>query len=109
MEELETSLRAIVDWAESEPRIKKAYLFGSYLKGTATPSSDLDIAVEIHKGPGDTSYSSAFAFDKQDFLKDLEGKVRLKLDLQLYAGESETPNVHQFLSGSSKVIYEEDI
>jgi len=107
--ELERAIKTIVEWAQSEQRIRKAYLFGSRLKGTENPKSDLDIAVEINREAGDINDYSAFAFDKCDYLQYLAEKIPFRLDLQLYAGEIETPKMYRYLSESSKVIYEQEI
>ena len=109
MSELEEALRIIKEWAVSESRVTKVYLFGSRLKGTAKAESDLDIAVEITKGAGDTSFLAAFAFDSIDFLASLEDKLPFTLDLQLYAGKMETPKMHGYLKDASEVIYERRI
>ena len=39
---------AIVTWATRYPAILRVWLYGSRVKGTARPDSDLDVAVEIH-------------------------------------------------------------
>ena len=106
---LERSLKTIVDWAKSEQRIIRVYFFGSRYKGTAKPESDLDIAVEIVKGENDTSHRATFAFEKEEFLEQLEGRIPFDLDLQLYVGDAETPNMHGFLHEASRVIYESQI
>lgn len=40
---------AIERWAMSFPAIHRVWLYGSRVKGTARPDSDLDVAVEIHR------------------------------------------------------------
>lgn len=45
--------KKIEKWAMSEPLVIKAYVFGSRARNDYTTESDLDIAVEIHKCPGD--------------------------------------------------------
>jgi len=49
MEKLENALLKINEFFSTKPEILSAYLFGSYLKGTATKFSDIDIAVLIDK------------------------------------------------------------
>jgi predicted nucleotidyltransferase len=39
------SLSALRDWAAERPEIRGLVVFGSQVKGTARPSSDIDIAV----------------------------------------------------------------
>ena len=44
---IETS--RLLDLLKNQP-IKKAYIFGSYARGEDTPSSDIDILIEVEKG-----------------------------------------------------------
>jgi predicted nucleotidyltransferase len=52
---IETMSAAVAKWASSEPLIRKAYLFGSRVRGAHKPDSDLDVAVEIFTLQGDSS------------------------------------------------------
>ena len=45
---LEPLCTVVATWAEKYPDIRRVWLYGSRVKGTARPDSDLDIAVEIH-------------------------------------------------------------
>ena len=44
---IETMATAVAKWAGTEPLIRKAYLFGSRVRGDHRSDSDLDVAVEI--------------------------------------------------------------
>lgn len=44
---LEIPSQALVAWAAGKPTIKALYVFGSYAKGTAHSTSDLDLAFEF--------------------------------------------------------------
>jgi uncharacterized protein len=48
----ETQHIALLGYFEQHPEILSAYLFGSFAKGTATPSSDVDLALFLAKTPG---------------------------------------------------------
>jgi predicted nucleotidyltransferase len=51
---LDIRLRSkLASWAKSKPTIKALYVFGSYAKGTAKPSSDLDLALDFVDGIDD--------------------------------------------------------
>lgn len=47
-------LRAIGEALESIDSVRIAYLFGSRARGTARPDSDLDLAIALSRGLGDT-------------------------------------------------------
>ena len=51
--DIENMAAAVAKWASTQPLIRKAYLFGSRVRGTSNPDSDLDIAVEVFTLPGD--------------------------------------------------------
>ena len=54
-------------------KIKNASLFGSYSKGTATPSSDVDLFIDI-----DDNFS---LFDLADLQRELEKSLGKKVDI----------------------------
>lgn len=44
--DIEAMTTAVAKWASTQPLIRKAYLFGSKVRGTHKPDSDLDVAVD---------------------------------------------------------------
>ena len=44
--DIEDMEAAVARWASTQPLIRKAYLFGSRVRGTHRSDSDLDVAVE---------------------------------------------------------------
>ena|SRR5258708_40064880 len=53
MEGLPDVMRAtLVAWAQRERIVRRAYVFGSRAKGTATPTSDLDLALILDEPHG---------------------------------------------------------
>jgi predicted nucleotidyltransferase len=49
---LERLAKIIAEWAETLP-IKRAYIFGSQVRGDNAPGSDLDVAIEFNPTPSD--------------------------------------------------------
>ncbi|WP_369690099.1 nucleotidyltransferase domain-containing protein [Pseudomonas luteola] len=45
---------AIAKWSSTQPLTRKAYLFGSRVRGTHRPDSDLDVAVKVFTLPADS-------------------------------------------------------
>jgi hypothetical protein len=64
----------VKDYLASKP-IKKAYLFGSYARGEATPESDVDILAELDE----TKTIGMIEFIK--IMDDLEEILKRKVDL----------------------------
>ena len=49
-----TLVSKLAAWAASKPTIQALHIFGSYAKGTATPSSDLDLAFDFIESVDDS-------------------------------------------------------
>lgn len=91
----------INQWANSLPHKCKIYLFGSYLKGTSSEDSDLDIAVEFLE-PYDEFLWYDFSDEWQSCLTE---NIGIKVQLELYEGER-TPHLKKYLEEASMVIYD---
>lgn len=98
---------AVADWAQSEPLVRKAYLFGSRVRGTHRQDSDLDVAVEIDALPGDSCPFTTWTAEAQRLKASIAGLVPVVIDLEWYGGEEETPHVHHALQRSSVVVYDQ--
>lgn len=61
-----------------EAHVKRAALFGSYVRGDITKKSDIDILVELPRGKT--------LFDLVDLKMNLEGKLKKKVDVVTYQG-----------------------
>lgn len=100
---------AVAKWASTEPLIRRAYLFGSRVRGTHKPHSDLDVAVEIFTLPGDSEPSTTWTCEAPRLRASASGVVPVIIDLNWYGGAVETPRIHAGLEASSIVVYEADI
>ncbi|WP_212734613.1 nucleotidyltransferase family protein [Pseudomonas asiatica] len=97
---------AVASWAKSEPLVRKASLFGSRVRGTNSPDSDLDVAVEIATLEGDSCPFTTWTAEAQRLKASIAGIVPVIIDLDWYGGEEETPRIHQALQQSSVLVYD---
>lgn len=61
-----------------EAEVKRAALFGSYIRGEDTKKSDIDILVDLPRGKT--------LFDLVDLKTNLEEKLKKKVDIVTYEG-----------------------
>lgn len=104
-------IQELITVAKTVPMIKRMWIFGSRLTGTATDGSDLDLAVEIEwisgmsLGVCEDSFSLWCAV-LPHFEKRMQNISPWPLDLQNLVDENETKNLFLYISESSKLIYE---
>lgn len=109
---LEESLRieamsmAVEMWAKSEPLVRKAYLFGSRVKGTNRPDSDLDVAIELLTLPDEEDPGTTWQREGKRLKASIAGVVSVAIDLDWYGGADETACIHAGLQGGSLVAYD---
>ncbi|MBN8727697.1 MAG: nucleotidyltransferase domain-containing protein [Xanthomonadales bacterium] len=92
-------------WAEAQPRVSAAYLYGSRVKGTHRGDSDLDVAVELltrHGKPGSLLDWLQLA---DELKQSLGALLPVPLDLWQYRNQVQTPCVHEGLSSGSVLVY----
>lgn len=100
--------RKIVNWAKNEPLVIKAYIFGSRARDDYTPESDLDVAVEIEKSPGDGNALGTWIGVGEEMEQRLSDAVpEYKMDLQ-WSHEEFSKTVFNGIKRSSYVVYEKN-
>lgn len=97
---------AVAKWAGTQPLVHKAYLFGSRVRGTHRPDSDLDVAVEVFALPGDSSPFTTWTGEAQRLKASIASVVPVVIDLDWYGDEVETPRIHAALEQSSVMVYD---
>ncbi|MBI4648506.1 MAG: nucleotidyltransferase family protein [Bacteroidia bacterium] len=85
----------MVDFFRNQP-IKRAYIFGSYVRGDNRPDSDIDILVELEKG------TDLFIFIR--IKQQLEKLINKTVDLISSNGLS--PRIRPFIDKEKVLIYE---
>jgi predicted nucleotidyltransferase len=104
--DIERLSTTVATWASSEPLVRKAYFFGSRVRGSHKPESDLDVAVELLPMPGDENLLATWIGEARRLTASLSTRLPVSLDLQWYGGPEETPTVHAGLQAGNLVIYE---
>jgi len=104
--EFDDMAAAVAKWAGTQPLVRKAYLFGSRVRGTHRPDSDLDVAVEIVTLPCDDGPFTTWTCEAQRLKTSIAGVVHVAIDLEWYGDEVETPRIHAALKQSSVVVYD---
>ncbi len=112
---LEKETGVVVSYIKAEakafPQIAKLWVFGSRLKRTNEPDSDLDIAIELIKVPKELRnlYGDDFGYwmaSREKISVKFRTVCPWPLDLQWYAGDTLTGNLHEYLRECSELIYE---
>lgn len=68
----------LIQWATRTPEVTRVWLFGSRIRGTHRPGSDLDVAVEHDRDPKDSGER------RENWREALKGQTRLPLHLAAY-------------------------
>lgn len=99
-------------WARGKQLIKRVRLFGSRVRGDHTPTSDIDIAIELDPSAfSDSDESEGIAtwmFEAKAWRQELQALIPLKVQLERYHPK-QTPTVHKGIEQSSQVVYEKAI
>jgi predicted nucleotidyltransferase len=93
---------AIRNWAASIPEVSAVYLFGSRVKGTARPDSDLDVAIEFALDPTETHL---VVLDNQERWRHmLEAATGLDIDFEPMVGDS--PCLRRYIADHGVKIFD---
>jgi len=97
-------------WASEETLVRRLWIYGSRARGTGSPHSDLDIAVEIHvAGDNEDSYT-VFVCEAEDWRSKLDPRlVPYTLDLKLYDTSGAREKVRRGVDADGILIYERTI
>jgi hypothetical protein len=99
-------------WAATEPLIRRAYLFGSRVKGTARPDSDLDVAIVHEIDPALRGIGETLRLDRQFTWEDHSPRWRddlgklLPMPLDLNGMETGTAVLRPALKAARLCVYQ---
>ena len=100
---------AISNWAQSQPLIRRLFLFGSYAKGTATSSSDIDLAVEIDDVVAMGEPMAQYIINRKTWQQEMERLLNRKVDLQFYSTDGSTAVEGYVEEAGTLLIFARDI
>ena len=103
--DIESIKRIITDWASKEPLVKKVYIFGSRATNDYGEDSDIDVAVEIHRLPGEESITAAW----MDVVKGYREQLSklLPYPLHLHSLDGDSPIILDGTYRNGILVYEE--
>ena len=102
----ESIKRIIKDWARKEPLVKRVYIFGSRATSDHREDSDIDIAVEIHRLPGEEGITSAWMDVAAGYREQLSKLFPNPLHLHSLDGDS--PIILDGAYRQGVLVYEEE-
>ena len=87
-------MRALTKWAVTETRVRSLTIFGSFYRGNNSIPSEIDVAIETKRPPGDASQDglATYICDKEEMVAVLQSDLPLPLDLQLM-----TPRIQEWI------------
>jgi predicted nucleotidyltransferase len=101
IDDIKKVLRA---WAQTQPLVKRAFIFGSRARGDFRSDSDLDVAIEIHLGADDSNILSTWIFEEDEMKENLQKLIPFKLQLELLDGQN-TPRIFNAVKESGIIVY----
>ena len=101
----ESIKRIIEDWASEEPFVKKVYIFGSRTTNDYGEDSDIDVAVEIHRLPGEESITAAWMDVAKEYREQLS--KLLPYSLHLHSLDGDSPIILDGAYRNGILVYEE--
>jgi predicted nucleotidyltransferase len=97
---------AVCTWAESLPKVRRVWLFGSRAKNMHREDSDVDIAVELDTSLlRDEDPFTHWMFENKQMLATLQPLIANPIDFQLYQIGG-TPHVVSYVAETGVLLYE---
>lgn len=97
----------LVQWAVPKRQIKRLWLFGSRVGGTAKLDSDIDIALELFHEP-DWEMSVVDLWEKYGdvWREELAQLLPWNVDLEFFDPKGSTPNLALYLNARSLLVFD---
>ena len=95
----------VKEWAINKPLIQKIEFFGSRVKGTERPDSDLDIAIELVPNCDESNGLATWLHCKDIWEKELQEILPVKVQIEWNGGEN-TEIIAKGLREERYLVYE---
>ncbi|MGF6971209.1 putative nucleotidyltransferase [Paraburkholderia sp. WC7.3g] len=99
------AMRALRSWAETQPHVRRLWVFGSRLKGTHHVVSDLDVAMEIDAVGYDESAAVTWVAHHLEWERTLTPLTGYKVDLNEFDSSNRMSNVVSYISCCAALVY----
>lgn len=100
-----STIQTLRSWAESQPHVRRLWIFGSRLKGTQRVDSDLDIAMEVDPVGGDETAAVTWVAHRQEWERALAMLTRYNVQLHEFDSTNPTSKVVGYVSCCSVLVY----
>ena len=96
----------LTEWAESQPRVRRLWIFGSRAQGNARPDSDLDLAVEIEPVADSEETLPYWMTCSERWQSELQRRSEHPVDLDWFDPDGSTPRVARAIREGSILLYD---
>jgi uncharacterized protein len=97
---------ATVSWAESVPRVRRVWVFGSRAEGKPRPDSDIDIAVELEPVVDSEEALPYWIAYSEKWQSQLQRELAYPVDLDWFDPDGSTPRIQAALDKGAILVYE---
>lgn len=103
--EIEQAARIVSEWCKGKRFIRRAYFFGSRVKGTQRPGSDLDIAIALMPSLDESGGLSTWMTQSDKWREELSALLPYKVQIE-WGGAEQTKVIAGALAEASLLIYQ---
>jgi uncharacterized protein len=93
---------ALKEWARGKPDIQRVWIYGSRLRGTQRPDSDLDLSIEIGPFETDSDMQLRWMDEVKGWRAQLQSISPYKVHVEMYGTEF----TRQYIACCSMLVYE---
>jgi hypothetical protein len=94
-------------WVASKSLIQRAWVYGSRLRGTQSPDSDLDLALEVLARIDEDPFT-VWCSESDDWRAELRSLSPYQIQLEWYGGK-ETEHASRFISCCSMLVFDRGV
>jgi uncharacterized protein len=98
--DLECAAESLKSWAAGQPTIRRLWVYGSRLKGTYLPESDLDVCVKV-----DRLESEAQKEEFQVRLREWQEQLSATIGVPVHIQPCATDQQRAFIAEASRLLY----
>lgn len=107
MSGVSNAVRTVVaEWARANPKVRRVWVYGSRVKGTHRPDSDIDIAVELQPVGDSEETLAVWMAHCNQWQSELQARIGPTVVLEWFDPDGATTTIQATLDEASMLIYE---